>query len=104
MGEQAIASGWGTLEEDGKPACILQEVTLPVMSNEDCKKTNYSSKMISDNMLCAGYLEGKKDSCQVRKQKISWVFSITIYELTSAGNTKKSLPWWKTVQLGLSVN
>lgn len=72
VGEQAIASGWGTLEEDGKPACILQEVTLPVMSNEECKQTNYSSKMISDNMLCAGYLEGKKDSCQVREQMLQW--------------------------------
>lgn len=39
---------------------------MPVLSNEECRKTNYSSKMISDNMLCAGYPEtGKKDSCQV---------------------------------------
>nr|CAI5866442.1 unnamed protein product [Callosobruchus analis] len=35
------------------------------MSNKDCRNTNYSSKMISDNMLCAGYPDtGKKDSCQ----------------------------------------
>lgn len=65
-GKSAIASGWGTLKESGKPACILQEVELPVMSNEECKQTNYSASMISDNMLCAGYPEGLKDSCQVR--------------------------------------
>ncbi|KAG8267261.1 hypothetical protein J6590_055452 [Homalodisca vitripennis] len=64
VGSKAIATGWGTLKEDGKPVCILQEVELPVMSNEQCKKTNYNEKMISDNMLCAGYAEGAKDSCQ----------------------------------------
>lgn len=66
-GKLATAAGWGTLKEDGKPSCLLQEVQVPVLSNDDCRKTNYSSKMISDNMLCAGYPEtGKKDSCQVQ--------------------------------------
>ncbi|XP_032678014.1 trypsin-1-like [Odontomachus brunneus] len=63
-GTKAIASGWGTLQEDGKPSCFLQEVEVPVMSLQACRNTSYSPRMISDNMLCAGYLEGKKDSCQ----------------------------------------
>lgn len=66
VGRKAIATGWGTLKEDGKPSCTLQEVEVPVISNDECRSTNYSSKMISDNMLCAGYPEtGGKDSCQV---------------------------------------
>lgn len=58
--------GWGTLKEDGKPSCILQEVEVPIMSNDDCtSKTNYTSKMITSNMLCAGYPGvGLRDSCQ----------------------------------------
>ncbi|KAJ3650333.1 hypothetical protein Zmor_022028 [Zophobas morio] len=65
VGSTAVATGWGTLKEDGKPSCILQEVDVPVLSNEECRNTNYSAKMISDNMLCAGYpAVGKKDSCQ----------------------------------------
>ncbi|XP_057659341.1 transmembrane protease serine 9-like [Diorhabda carinulata] len=65
VGSIAIASGWGTLREDGKPTCILQKVEVPVISNEDCRKTNYSANMISDNMMCAGYPKvGQKDSCQ----------------------------------------
>jgi secreted trypsin-like serine protease len=64
VGTKAIASGWGTVHEDGKPTCLLQEVEVPVMSLQDCRNTSYSSKMISDNMLCAGYPDGKKDSCQ----------------------------------------
>lgn len=35
------------------------------MTNEECNtKTKYAGK-ITDNMLCAGYDEGGKDSCQV---------------------------------------
>ncbi|GLV32014.1 uncharacterized protein CBL_07773 [Carabus blaptoides fortunei] len=65
VGVNAIASGWGTLSENGKPSCVLQEVEVPVITNDDCKQTNYSSQMISDNMLCAGFPQtGKLDSCQ----------------------------------------
>ncbi|KAI4457441.1 tryptase-related [Holotrichia oblita] len=65
VGVKATATGWGTLKEDGKPSCILQKVEVPVISNEECRMTNYTSKMISDNMMCAGYPKtGEKDSCQ----------------------------------------
>lgn len=37
------------------------------MSNDDCKKTNYNAKMITDNMMCAGFEQGQKDACQVSK-------------------------------------
>lgn len=67
IGRKAIATGWGTLKEEGKPSCILQEVEVPVISNDRCvSETNYTKKMITDNMLCAGYPGvGQKDSCQV---------------------------------------
>lgn len=66
VGRTGTASGWGTLKEDGKPSCELQYVDVPVMSNADCvNKTSYTEKMISENMMCAGYLGvGGKDSCQ----------------------------------------
>ncbi|XP_076238844.1 trypsin-7-like [Calliopsis andreniformis] len=64
VGTKAIAAGWGTLQEDGKPSCLLQEVDLPIMSLQECRNTKYSPRMITENMMCAGYQEGKKDSCQ----------------------------------------
>ncbi|KAB0802529.1 hypothetical protein PPYR_04715 [Photinus pyralis] len=65
VGRKGIAAGWGTLQEEGKPSCLLQEVEVPIISNEECRATNYSEKMISDNMMCAGYpATGGKDSCQ----------------------------------------
>lgn len=67
VGTKAIATGWGTLKEDGKPSCILQEVEVPILDNSVCvENTNYTQKMITDNMMCAGYPGvGQKDSCQV---------------------------------------
>lgn len=67
VGTKAIATGWGTLKEDGKPSCILQEVEVPILDNNVCvENTNYTQKMITENMMCAGYPGvGQKDSCQV---------------------------------------
>lgn len=75
VGTKAIAAGWGTLQEDGKPSCLLQEVEVPVMSLSDCRNMSYNPRMISDNMLCAGYREGKMDSCQVTSHQLLFLFS-----------------------------
>ncbi|EDV39209.1 uncharacterized protein Dana_GF25188 [Drosophila ananassae] len=66
VGTKAIATGWGTLKEDGKPSCLLQEVEVPVLDNEECvAQTNYTQKMITKNMMCSGYPGvGGRDSCQ----------------------------------------
>lgn len=66
VGVKAVASGWGTLTEEGKVSCTLQEVEVPIISNKECKNTKYTSSMITDNMMCAGFPKsGQKDSCQV---------------------------------------
>ena len=57
-----IVSGWGKLREGISTASakILQKVTVPVVSDEKCRKS-YGHRII-DSMICAG--EGGKDSCQ----------------------------------------
>ncbi|MCL4132901.1 UNVERIFIED_CONTAM: hypothetical protein GTU68_048044 [Idotea baltica] len=42
---------------------ILQKVTVPVVSDEECRR-NYAGLEVADSMICAGYPEGGKDSCQ----------------------------------------
>jgi hypothetical protein len=37
------------------------------MSNIDCRRTGYGNR-ITDNMMCAGYSYGMKDSCQVNER------------------------------------
>ncbi|MCL4137249.1 UNVERIFIED_CONTAM: hypothetical protein GTU68_007593 [Idotea baltica] len=39
---------------------ILQKVTVPVVSDEECRR-NYAGLEVADSMICAGYQEGGKD-------------------------------------------
>ncbi|KAG1696678.1 Clotting factor B [Nymphon striatum] len=50
--------------EGGSASNTLQEVSLPIISNEKCNELYSTAKpgVISDNVLCAG--EGGKDACQ----------------------------------------
>ncbi|XP_066942638.1 trypsin-like [Macrobrachium rosenbergii] len=59
---EAIVTGWGTTSSGGKQTFELNEVTIPTMSNNECRKS-YGS-YITGNMICAGLPEGGKDSCQ----------------------------------------
>ncbi|XP_068624021.1 trypsin-1-like [Battus philenor] len=62
-GYNATVAGWGTTEEGGSVSNVLREVTVPVISNMECRNTNYKDR-ITENMLCAGTEEGGKDACQ----------------------------------------
>lgn len=62
-GITATVTGWGNMSTTSVVYPVnLMQVNVPVLSEDDCK-TNYGSQ-ITDNMFCAGYLEGGKDSCQ----------------------------------------
>ncbi|XP_072747963.1 trypsin-1 isoform X2 [Anoplolepis gracilipes] len=63
-GEKGIVTGWGATKEGGSVSTYLQEVEVPIISNAECRATKYPSRKITDNMLCAGYIQGGKDSCQ----------------------------------------
>lgn len=79
-GYNAAVIGWGVTEPDGwQLSSTLQEVSLPIVSNEECNEAYDQNQefldwwgwwfgyqqddQISDNMLCAGDAEGSKDSC-----------------------------------------
>ncbi|MBX3000825.1 MAG: trypsin-like serine protease [Caldilineaceae bacterium] len=59
-GDPSWVTGWGRTSEGGSDSQVLMEVSLPIIANATCKQ---SYGQISDNMLCAGYLEGGKDAC-----------------------------------------
>ncbi|KAF4524044.1 hypothetical protein B566_EDAN018120 [Ephemera danica] len=62
-GEEGIVTGWGKVGESKPVSPVLQEVTVPILSNTKCSSF-YGTSQITDNMLCAGFKEGGRDSCQ----------------------------------------
>ncbi|KAH0950476.1 hypothetical protein HN011_008370 [Eciton burchellii] len=63
-GEMGIVTGWGAVKEGGPVSHTLQEVYVPILSNAECRDSKYPSNRITNNMMCAGYKDGGKDSCQ----------------------------------------
>lgn len=64
-GSEGIVAGWGRTAEKKQTSQLLQTVTVPVWSREECASAGYGSKRITENMICSGYAEGGKDACQV---------------------------------------
>ncbi|XP_027223425.2 trypsin-1 [Penaeus vannamei] len=58
-----IVSGWGALTEGGSSPSALQKVSVPIVSDDECRDA-YGQSDIEDSMICAGVPEGGKDSCQ----------------------------------------
>ncbi|MEQ2223222.1 Transmembrane protease serine 3 [Ilyodon furcidens] len=58
-------SGWGATEEDGEESVALRSAMIPLISTKTCNHPEVYKGLISSWMICAGYLEGGIDSCQV---------------------------------------
>jgi len=57
-----LVSGWGALKEGGWGSSVLMQLVAPHIPLSTCRK--YLGSSVHENVLCAGYLEGGKDSCQ----------------------------------------
>ena len=59
----------GRTQEGGASANVLQEIQLPVIANNECKDAYaakgklISEKQFDDAVMCAGYKEGGRDTC-----------------------------------------
>ena len=49
----------------------LQQVMLPIIDRDTCNQAEWYNDQVDDSMVCAGYEEGGKDTCQV----ISGIFN-----------------------------
>ncbi|XP_015116647.1 serine proteinase stubble [Diachasma alloeum] len=68
LGQYGWAAGWGALQAGSRlRPKTLQSVDVPVIDNRVCERwhrTNGINVVIYDEMMCAGYRGGGKDSCQ----------------------------------------
>ncbi|XP_050308486.1 serine proteinase stubble isoform X2 [Anthonomus grandis grandis] len=67
VGENATVTGWGRLSEGGTLPSVLQEVQVPIVSNDRCKSMFLKAgrqEIIPEIFLCAGHEGGGQDSCQ----------------------------------------
>ncbi|EGW09760.1 3-phosphoinositide-dependent protein kinase 1 [Cricetulus griseus] len=61
-------AGWGSIR-DGEPLPqpqTLQKLKVPIIDSELCKRLYWrgaGQEAITEDMLCAGYLEGERDAC-----------------------------------------
>ncbi|CAH0561955.1 unnamed protein product [Brassicogethes aeneus] len=62
-GQTGTVIGWGSLRESGPQPAVLQEVSIPIWSNSDCRQKygHAAPGGIVEHMLCAG--QASRDSC-----------------------------------------
>uniref|UniRef100_A0A672GH65 Coagulation factor VII, like n=1 Tax=Salarias fasciatus TaxID=181472 RepID=A0A672GH65_SALFA len=59
-----VVTGWGSTHYLRRSSRFLRRVSVPVVSHSDCtSSTEQVTPVITDNMFCAGFLDGTKDSC-----------------------------------------
>uniref|UniRef100_A0A0P4WPP4 Peptidase S1 domain-containing protein n=1 Tax=Scylla olivacea TaxID=85551 RepID=A0A0P4WPP4_SCYOL len=60
-----VVTGWGSEKEGGDKSNVLLKVMVPLISDEKCRDCFLKEhRKVTDQMLCAGYPQGGKDSCQ----------------------------------------
>ncbi|KAF8764979.1 Serine proteinase stubble like protein [Argiope bruennichi] len=67
VGRYATVTGWGRLYEDGPLPDVIQEVSLPIITNKQCESMYKQAGFVEDIpdiFICAGYVNGGKDSCE----------------------------------------
>ncbi|XP_066591877.1 soluble guanylate cyclase 89Da-like [Prorops nasuta] len=62
-GALATVVGWGRTGESQPVSDELRKVSLPILSEEECEQAGYQKDRITENMFCAGFLEGERDAC-----------------------------------------
>ncbi|KAF7660259.1 hypothetical protein LDENG_00285210 [Lucifuga dentata] len=57
-----MVSGWGRRSENGPTSTLLRRLQVPRIRTQQCVEE--SGVSLTENMFCAGYIEGLQDSCK----------------------------------------
>ncbi|KAK1207996.1 FAXD protein, partial [Pygoscelis papua] len=61
-GRIGLVSGWGATHNRGSTLRFLMKVQLPIVNMETCQQS--TDRLVTDNMLCAGYDTEVADACK----------------------------------------
>jgi secreted trypsin-like serine protease len=57
-------TGWGATAQNGRQVRDLMYLEVPFVESTECNRPLAYNGRVTDNMLCAGYAVGGRDSCQ----------------------------------------
>ncbi|EZA56207.1 hypothetical protein DMN91_001178 [Ooceraea biroi] len=63
-GSTTVVTGWGKTSVNGASSKVLRVLMVPIIDQEVCRKIYARHRIVTANMLCAGYITGAKDTCQ----------------------------------------
>ncbi|XP_047192854.1 transmembrane protease serine 9 [Scophthalmus maximus] len=58
---ECFITGWGSMREGGSLTNLLQKAAVNIIEQADCQQSY--GNVLTPNMMCAGYMEGGKDTC-----------------------------------------
>lgn len=85
--------GWGSLSFRGPTATILQEVQVPIIPTTECEfnyRLYFPNQVFDNRIMCAGYAQGGKDSCQGKLEKYTYK-KLYIFLISFTGDSGGSL-------------
>ncbi|TEA31980.1 hypothetical protein DBR06_SOUSAS15210017 [Sousa chinensis] len=69
--DSVVVTEWGTLYINGSLPVILQQAFLKITDNIVCNAPHALSGLATDTMLCAGFMSGEADACQILLDTLS---------------------------------
>ncbi|XP_033121970.1 uncharacterized protein LOC117120977, partial [Anneissia japonica] len=64
VGTECVSAGWGRLYEYGPIPNTMQEITVPIISQEECRNVSQLSQIITNSTICTGGFEDEKGACR----------------------------------------